>query len=360
VRELSAPLDDASRFVVAALNAAGTTRVAAGRRAEGDGPAPEEVAAILGVDAFVAVPLRTGSRPVGLLLADNAITLREITDEDVDMLELLGLQAAHAIERAHLTDELAKQVASLETATQELRKNQERLVQAERLSAIGEMAARVAHEIRNPLVAIGGFARALLQRAPHPDESTRESLEIIVDEVRRLESIVSEVLEYSRPVAPRIGKVSLARLTAEAVDLLRWELDDAGVRVALGEAHGPCAAAADRDQLFQAFVNVLRNAIHAMPRGGTLAIDVRSLTHGVEASIQDSGAGMPPEVLARVLEPFYTTKTNGSGLGLTIASQIVRDHHGELKIDSREGEGTTVTFRLPAAEEAHDVQDPGD
>jgi PAS domain S-box-containing protein len=360
VERLSAPLGDEESFVVAALNAAGTTRVVQGRRAEGEGPSPEAVAGILGVDTFVAVPLRTGTRPVGLLLADNAITLRGITDEDVDMLELLGFQAAHAIERAGLTGELARKVASLEEATQELRKNQDRLVQAERLSAIGEMAARVAHEIRNPLVAIGGFARGLLQRSPHPDESTRESLEIIVDEVRRLEAIVREVLEFSRPLSPKIGPVDLRKLAAEAVELLRWELDEAQVRVAIGAAAAARPAAADRDQIFQALVNVLRNAIHAMPRGGTLALDVRALPHGVELVIRDSGIGMPPEVLARVLEPFYTTKTNGSGLGLTIATQIVRDHHGELKIDSREGEGTTVTFRLPAAEEDDDGQDPGD
>ena len=360
LRELSSPLSDGASFVVDAMNAPATTRVLQGRRAEGDGPSPETVIGILGVDAFVAVPLRTGTRPVGLLLADNAITLRAITDEDVDMLELLGFQAAHAIERAHLTGELANKVASLEEATQELRKNQDRLVQAERLSAIGEMAARVAHEIRNPLVAIGGFARGLLQRSPHPDESTRESLEIIVDEVRRLESIVREVLEFSRPVSPRIGRVEIPTLAAEAVELLRWELDEAQVRVAIASDPAAGPAAADRDQIFQALVNVLRNAIHAMPRGGTLALDVRTLPHGVELVIKDSGIGMPPEVLARVLEPFYTTKTNGSGLGLTIATQIVRDHHGELKIDSREGEGTTVTFRLPAAEEDDDGQDPGD
>ena len=118
-------------------------------------------------------------------------------------------------------------------------------------------------------------------------------------------------------------------------------------------------AAADRDQLFQALVNVLRNAIDAMPKGGRLRVRLRGLQYGIEIAVVDSGVGMSPDVLARVLEPFYTTKTNGSGLGLTIAAQIARDHHGELKLESREGEGTTVTFRLPAATEDGDGQDPG-
>jgi len=216
----------------------------------------------------------------------------------------------------------------------------------------------VAHEIRNPLVAIGGFARSLLQRTPHPDETTRESLEVIVDEVRRLESIVGEVLDFSRQVPPRIGSLDLARLAREAGDLLRFELEQAGVRWEVDADERLPAAAADRDQIFQALVNVLRNAIHAMPKGGALSVRVRAIAHGLEVAVNDTGEGMPPEVLAHVFEPFYTTKPTGSGLGLTIAAQIVRDHHGELKLDSREGEGTTVTFRLPAVEGA-DAQDPG-
>jgi PAS domain S-box-containing protein len=359
-RALTAPLSDDASFLVRAFRATGTTRVQGGRVTGGEAPSPEAAIALLGVDTFVAVPLQVGGKPVGLLVADNAITRRAIIDEEVDMLELLGLQAAHAIERARLTDELGRKVASLEDATLELRKNQERLVQAERLSAIGEMAARVAHEIRNPLVAIGGFARSLLHRRPSHDASTRESLEIIVDEVRRLESIVREVLDFSRPIPPKIAPVDLAKLVSEVIELLRWEMDQAGVGAWLDAEPGLKPAAADRDQLFQALVNVFRNAADSMPNGGTLTVRLHGLQHGLELTVNDTGIGMPPEVLAHVLEPFYTTKTNGSGLGLTIASQIVRDHHGEIKIDSREREGTTVTIRLPAAVEDDDAEDPGD
>jgi signal transduction histidine kinase len=347
-RNLSARLDDGTKFVVQALRAAGTTRVERGCVVGSGEPASERVVEVLGADAFVAVPLKAEGRPVGLLLADNAITKRAITDDDVDMLELLGLQAAHAIERARLTDELGRQVRSLEDATRELRKNQERLVQSERLSAIGEMAARVAHEIRNPLVAIGGFARSLLEKAPAEVE-TRESLGIIVDEVRRLEAIVRDVLDFSRPSPPKIASVPLRRLVEEAVELLRFEIEQAGVVSHLVEAEQLPDAAADRDQLFQALVNLMRNAIHAMTRGGDLTLRLTGVPHGVEVAVSDTGLGMAPEVLAHVLEPFYTTKTDGSGLGLTIAAQIVRDHGGEIKIESREGVSTTVTMRLPAA-----------
>lgn len=353
-RALSARLDDETAFVVQALNANGTTRVAGGRVVSGSAPSPHLIVEILAVDAFVAVPLVTDGQPVGLLLADNAITRRAITDEDVEILEFLGLQAAQALARARLTEELARQVASLEAATRELRRNQERMVRSERLSAIGEMAARVAHEIRNPLVAIGGFARSLLLRGGEQDTATRESLEIIVNEVRRLEAIVKEVLEFSRPAPPKIGSVPLRRVAEEALDLLGWELDHAGVVGRVDEAQATPPAAADSDQIFQAVINLLRNAVHAMPSGGVLTVRLRGVPHGVEMAIVDTGVGMSADVVAHAMEPFYTTKTNGSGLGLTIASQIARDHRGEVRIESREGEGTTVTLCLPAVKEGDD------
>lgn len=350
-RELSARLDDESAFVIQALKANGTTRVTAGCVAGTGVSPPRRILDVLGVDTFVAVPLTTDGTPVGLLLADNAITRRAITDEDVEILELLGLQAAQALQRARLTEELARQVASLEAATRELKQNQESMIRSERLSAIGEMAARVAHEIRNPLVAIGGFARSLLSSEAERDTATRESLGIIVSEVRRLERIVREVLEYSRPAPPRIGSVALRALVEEALDLLGWELHHADVRGRVEEEDGTPPAAADSDRIFHAVVNLLRNAVYAMPQGGDLVVRLRGVPHGVEMAIVDSGVGMAPEVVAKALEPFFTTKPSGSGLGLTIASQIVRDHQGEIRIDSRIGEGTTVTLRLPAAKE---------
>ena len=356
-RLLSAKLDDEHSFVVAALKSQGTTRVANGRVVSCDAPSPDPIIGVLGVDSFVAVPLRSDGKPVGLLLADNAITRRPITDEDVDILELLGLQAGQALARAHLTEELARQVASLEAATRELRRNQERIMRSERLSAIGEMAARVAHEIRNPLVAIGGFARSLLVRPDEQDPATRESLEIIVNEVRRLENIVKEVLEFSRPVPLKIGSVPLGRVAQEALDLLAWELDQAGVVGRVEEEPGTPEAAADSDQIFHAVINLLRNAVHAMPQGGEVRILLRGVPYGVEMAIVDTGVGMSEDVLSHAQEAFYTTRTNGSGLGLTIASLVARDHSGEVRIASREGEGTTVTLRLPAATEGeNDVQ----
>jgi hypothetical protein len=359
VRSLAARLADSENFLIRALRSSATVRVIGGREQPGGAPVSISLLQRRGVDTFVAVPLVAEGKPVGLLLADNAITGRPIENEDVEVFELLGMQAGLAIERARLIGELETQVASLEKATRELRDNQQRLLRSERLSAVGEMAARVVHEIRNPLVAIGGFARALLREIPAQD-AKRESVQIIVDEVRRLETIVREVLDYSRPVAPRITTVDLEQLCAEALDLLRWEIDEAGVTGRLDAEPELPAAAADRNQLFQALVNIMRNAVHAMPHGGTLTIRVREVPGGLELAVEDTGVGIPSDLRAKIFEPFFTTKATGSGLGLTIASQIISDHRGELHVESQVGSGTTVYMRLPTAEEEPDHgENPG-
>lgn len=344
VHGLVASLSDADHFLIRSLHAESTVRVVDGHEAGGR-PADPGLLEQLGVPSFVAVPLIAEKKPVGLLLADNAITDRPIEDEDVEDLELLGIHAALAIERARLTDERETQVAALEEATRELKENQQRLLQNERLTTIGQMAARVAHEIRNPLVAIGGFARSLLREPP--GASCSEALTIIVDEVRRLEAIVREVLDFSKAAPLRREALDLGKIASELLDLMRLEIDDAGVEGRLEVHPDTPPALADRDRIFQALFNLLRNAIHAMPEGGTLTLRTGPAGNHVEIAVEDTGVGMSPDVRSRLFEPFFTTKSAGSGLGLTIAAQIVRDHGGEIDVTSQEGAGTVFRVRLP-------------
>ncbi len=350
VRGLAARLDAEQDFLVRALRSPSTTCVVLGFEMDSGVAVNPDLIARLGVDAFVAVPLRAEGKPVGLLLADNGITRQPIDDENVELLEILGNAAALAIERAQLTRELEIQVASLEQATREIRANQERLLRAERLGAVGEMAARVAHEIRNPLVAIGGFARLLLREVPG-EGAMRENVQIIVSEVRRLETILREVLDFSNPPTPRPGHVDLARIGLEALDLLQWEMQEAGVNGHLEAEPGLPEVEADRDQIFQAFINVMRNGIQVMHQGGELTLRVRKFSGWMEVAVEDTGPGIAPEVRARIFEPFFTTRSTGSGLGLTIAQQILREHRGEIQVDSRVGAGTTFYLRLPASAE---------
>jgi PAS domain S-box-containing protein len=349
VRRLSAPLSDAGAFLIRCLNGGRTVLVTDGADAAGGAPPEPALLENLGVRSFVAVPLRSEMGPVGLLIADNAITSRAIEDEEVEDLELLAIQAGLAIERARLIGELERQVLALGRATQELQENQQRMIQTERLTVIGQMAARAAHEIRNPLVAIGGFARSLLRDAP-PEDPRREALDIIVSEVRRLETIVREVLDFTKPSPPDVKPLDVRRVAAELLELMRMEISEADVEASLEGPEDLPPALADRDRIFQALVNVVRNALHAMPEGGRLTLHLSAPDDRVEIAVQDTGVGMTPEVMARLTEPFFTTKSAGSGLGLTIASQIVRDHGGEIRVESAAGAGTTLRIRLPRAE----------
>lgn len=350
VRSLGARLEGDGDFLARAVRSEETIRVVDGMEAAGGAPVDPALLERLGVGSFVAVPLRAEGKPMGLLLADNAITGKAIEDQDVAVLELLGMQAALAIERAQLSGELATKVASLEAATREIRSNHELLVRAERLAAIGEMAARVAHEIRNPLVAIGGFARVLLREAP-ADSPVHDNAQIIASEVARLEALLKDVLDYSNPIPPRLAKVDLARLALEALDLLRWEMHEAGIVGSLDAEAGLPEAKADRNQIFQALINVMHNAIHAMPQGGTLTLRAGRKMGAFELSVTDTGPGIPLEVRERIFEPFFTLRATGSGLGLTIAQQILLEHGGEIQVDSRVGVGTTFMLRLPGAEQ---------
>jgi PAS domain S-box-containing protein len=357
VHRLEAPLSDPDGFLIRCLRWRRTVRVVDGVETSEGSPVEESLLDLLGVRSFVAVPLRTEKNPVGLLLADNAITSRLIEDEDVEDLELLAIHAGLAIERASLIGELEHQVEALGKASRELQDNQQKLLQSERLTVIGQMAARVAHEIRNPLVAIGGFARSLLREAEQ-EEPRREALEIIVSEVRRLETIVREVLDFAKPSPPTLRPIDLRKVAAELLELMRMEIEDAGVETAV-EAPGDLPLAlADRDRIFQALVNVVRNALHAMPEGGRLLLHLTAPQDRVELAVEDTGVGMPPEVVARLAEPFFTTKSAGSGLGLTIASQIVRDHGGEIAVDSTVGVGTTLRIRLARAPSTPEGEQP--
>ncbi len=274
------------------------------------------------------------------------------------MLQLLAATASIAIDNSRLYAELARRLALLEAARAEARRSRQAVMRAERLSAIGEMAATVAHDIRNPLVAIGGFARALRSRSA-PDEAAREYLDIIVDEVGRLEGIVTKVLDSARPAPAGAQPVQLNLIVEEAVKLLEGELQKADVKVIMRLDPGLSPIAADSDRIFQMVLNLMRNAVQAMPGGGTLSIITLPAGEWVEMRFTDTGHGIAPEIRDRIFSPFFTTKSAGSGLGLTIVNQVVREHNGVLDVQSSVGAGATFTVKLPlkGSEVAH-AQDP--
>jgi two-component system sensor histidine kinase HydH len=222
------------------------------------------------------------------------------------------------------------------------------LHQTERLAALGEMTAGVAHEIRNPLGIISSTAELLKERLARYEPQNRLA-QIIVEEANRLNMKVTEFLDFSRPRVPNLRPCNLEGVLDRSLEFLAPEIDRRGISVVRHYHLDGREQAADLDLLHQAFLNLLLNAIQAMPESGEITITTRPLAQGKgeEIILQDSGEGIDPQALKKAFNPFFTTKEKGSGLGLPIVKSIIESHQGAIKIDSTLGEGTTVTLTLP-------------
>ena len=309
-------------------------------------PEAQRVAGVLGAREFVVVPVLARKRSLGVLIADNMITGRPLTRRGVDLLELLANQAGLAIENARLRTALAQKVDELGQAYEALSREQKKLVRAERLSAVGEMAARVAHEIRNPLVSIGGFTRRVLRDIPDGDERG-EYLRIVRDEVERLEQVVGGVLDYVQPPSSRLALTDLNALVRSAVDLFAAQCEQASIVIVTRFCEDLAPVPADEGRLRQAVLNLCRNAIQSMPGGGRLTMVTRSDGDTAVILVEDNGPGIAADQLDKLFVPFYTTRSQGTGLGLAIASQVVEAHGGRIEVDSERGRGSRFTIRLP-------------
>lgn len=228
---------------------------------------------------------------------------------------------------------------------------EEQLRRAERLSALGELSAVLAHEIRNPLGSIRGTAE-ILKDDFRPGERKYEFLEILIKETDRLNRVVEDFLHLARPVQAERETCDLAAELGEVVTLLASEAALRGVRLLYAPVELP-PVRGDREKLRQVFLNLILNGVQATARGGSLTVSALHLPPSdgelaaVEISFADTGKGMDPAVQARIFEPFYTTKDGGTGLGLAIAQKIVESHGGTIDVESVPGKGTTFRVRLP-------------
>ena len=255
---------------------------------------------------------------------------------------LLEARAAAAAER--------EQAAERAKAYRELKSLQARLIQSEKMSSLGRMAASVAHEINNPLGAIVLFSCLLLETASQ-DFPGRKKLETIVREASRCRDIVRNLLDFARPGAGARSKADLNTIVRTALELLQGQSIFKGIEVTLDLDAQPVEIACDSSQLQQAFTNLLVNAAEAISGSGRIAVKSwRDESRQMAAvSFADSGCGIASESLEQIFEPFFTTKQegHGTGLGLTIVYGIIERHGGSIKVDSRLGQGTTFTVWLP-------------
>ena len=233
----------------------------------------------------------------------------------------------------------------------ESRRSAEKTIESERLNALTLLAAGVAHEIGNPLNSLHIHLQLMDRTVRKLDQSTREELQESIDiarsEISRLDSIVTQFLKAIRPSKPQLQPENLNALVDEAVRFFAPEIEDRDIVVEQELRSDLPLVEVDRDQMKQAFYNVIKNSFEAMKRRGILRIRTDMDETHIRVSFTDTGGGMSAETMSRVFEPYFTTKDAGSGLGLLIVRRIVREHGGELAIESDEGKGLTLTIRLP-------------
>jgi signal transduction histidine kinase len=294
----------------------------------------------------ILVPVFLEGQVAGVLVVGEKLSGEIFDSEEIDLLEMLAGQTAIALENSGLYE-------SLRARVEELRRTQDTLVQSAKLAAIGELAASVAHEINNPLMVILGNSGLLLRDAA-PGSREHGQLTGIVTEANRAGRIVRSLLDFARRREPNREPVSVQELLERVLELLSTKLRHAGVEVErVFDATLP-AILADRDQLTQVFLNLVTNAVDAMPDGGAIVLETRAGQDDagravITVSVSDAGSGIAPEHLARIFEPFYTTKPEGrgTGLGLSVSLGIVRMHGGAIDVESKPDRGTTMRVTLP-------------
>ena len=293
------------------------------------------------LEAEVSIPLISKHHLIGMINLSHKFNKDAYSQEDIELLGTLANQAAISIENALLYEDL--------------KKSKSHMRRADRLASLGTLTAGLAHEIRNPLVAIKTLTQLLPDRLD--DEEFRSHfLHIASGEVDRISSLVNELLEFARPSDPKFETTDINGIVDGMVLLVSTETKKKQIAVIKDYASDLPSTTVDREQIKQVFLNILLNGIEATPPNGTITVRTRSfLKPGGDLHLQieftDTGCGIPPEYVEDIFTPFFTTKSKGSGLGLSISSQIIQDHRGYIDVESRLNQGSSFFVNLPLSQE---------
>lgn len=223
-----------------------------------------------------------------------------------------------------------------------------RLQQAEKMAAIGELSTYMAHEIRNPVFSIGGFANALL-RNPSLNDLAREKARIIYDESRRLDGILANLLNFARPTEQLIDDFDAARVACQTLELMTLGSEGRGITTKAEFEPNLPKAVGNAENLKQSLINIIKNAFEAMPEGGVLTFRMIREKEFLRIDVGDTGDGIPLELQEEIFSPFFTTKHSGAGLGLALTKKVIEEMSGKVTLESLPGQGTVVTLRIPVA-----------
>jgi len=302
-----------------------------------------------GVSSFAAVPLAPHKNLIGVIIVDNPLSNNQpITDQQVQVLQLFADQSGMAIENTRLFREL-------EEAHAELRDARQRLVHGSQLAAIGEMAASISHELKTPLITIGGFAARLGRMMPL-DTPQRHYLDTIINESHRLERLLGDILTFSRKPTICFQPFDLKKILLECLADYAVRLGENSVKLETNLPEGRLIVLGDANQIKQVCINLFVNALEVMPNGGKLIVSL-SVTRergrpSALITISDTGGGIPEDLISKIFTPFFTTKRHGTGLGLAIVNRIVQNHCGTLNVRNiNQGAEFQIILPLAADEE---------
>jgi two-component system, NtrC family, sensor kinase len=319
--------------------------------AHGDNEKAEVADRMVQLGAEVSVPIMSKNKLAGILNLGRKGDGQIYSSEDLEFLSTLANQAAIAIDNARLYENL--------------KQSQLTLRRADRLSSLGMLTAGLAHEIRNPLVAIRTFTQLLPER--YDDPEFREVFQTLaLKEVDRICGLINDLLSFARPSRPNIAEENLNEVVDGVARILESQAKDKDVTIAREFSADLPRAWFDREQLKQVFMNLIINAIQAMRDGGSVVIATRLTSEGdgsashpcVQVEIRDTGIGIPQENLEHIFDPFFTNKEGGSGLGLSISNQIIEEHGGRILVKSKIKEGTSFFVNLPLDKPASVAVDP--
>jgi signal transduction histidine kinase/putative methionine-R-sulfoxide reductase with GAF domain len=301
--------------------------------------------------SLVAIPLLVKEKALGAIAADFIDPNKNITKEALESVMAFAQQASLAIHNAFMYQELKtfsqQMEEKIQKTTADLKKTEAQLIRSEKLAALGQLAAGIAHEIRNPLTSINILIHSMTENLPSGD-SHKEDLKVIEEEIHRMNEILDQFLRFAKPATPLLEKADVSSIFEETLQLLRPHIEKQTI-VVEKEFQSLPIILMDREQMKQVFLNLLLNAIQAMPGGGHLTLRGQNSEDGqwIHISIQDSGIGISSENINKLFDPFFSTKEGGIGLGLSITHRIIDQHHGKIEVESAPGKRTLFTIWLP-------------
>jgi len=294
--------------------------------------------------SIIAVPIKSKGRIIGVLQALNCKKVAFLDERKLEVLFVVSGQVGIAMENARLYGRLKKNFALTKA---ELKETQAKLLRSERFAAMGQLSHGVAHEVRNPVMSIGGLARRLKKMLPS-GHRTGEYIDIIIQETARLEKMVMDVEQYTSLPEPDLKQVKLSELLNGAINGWRKNQKEIETEIKIKPMSGDPEIYVDMELMKKVLIYVLANAQESMTQKGVITISTWRKGKWMVISVRDHGTGIAREDLPRVIDPFFTSKMQGAGLGLSFVSQIVAGHGGEVKIYSTPGVGTDVRICFPA------------